>query len=672
MTATADQVAPHYQQLKARVLELSNSYHVWDISLESDAVYDGLFRELELIEAAHPEFIEPDSPTQRVGGAPVPKLLPVAHSAPMLSIDNSMDAAAAEAFVRGVAGQLGVSPDTLEFTREPKYDGLSCALRFVDGVFTQAITRGDGETGEDVTAQVRTIKSVPMRVPGGFTGEIRGEVMMGKKEFETLNERLVAAGEEPYKNPRNAAAGALRTLDPKITASRRLTFYAYVLLDAPSYGYTKQSEVLAALRKLGFMVSALADVVVGIEGVLVSFEQVKSVRGDILFEIDGVVYKVNLFAQQDALGWNIRTPRFITAYKFPAEEKPTLLTAIDVQVGRTGALTPVARLQTIFVGGVEVSNSTLHNEHQVRNIKGVRVGDTVIMRRAGDVIPELVRPILELRPADSVEWSMPTNCPCCGSEVKFISGGKDSVGGHYCMAGTSCPDQRLFRITHFGSRAGMDIESLGEGSAVDLINTGHISKISDLYSLDASKVAEIKGWAKTSAAKLVTGVANSVGRPLRRFIFALGIENVGEGTAKRLATHFGTWAALRAATYNDLVAIDDVGEITANSILGTFADEHAGPEIDLLASLVKPEPEVKVLGGPLAGKTLVATGTFPTLSRTEAKALIEKMGGKTSDSVSKKTFAVIAGEDAGSKLTKARDLEIPVHDEAWLLALDGI
>lgn len=673
MTPVSPEVAGRYQQLKVRVIQLSDAYHVHDAPLESDAIYDGLYRELEAIEASHPELIESDSPTQRVGGEPVSSLPEVAHVAPMLSLENSMDAIAAEAFVRSVAAELGLPETEVQFTREPKYDGASCDLKYVDGVFVQAVTRGNGETGEDVTAQVRTIRTVPMRVPGSFTGHVRGEVLMAKKDFADLNSRLAAAGEELYKNPRNAASGALRTLDPKITSTRRLTFFAYTLLEAEKYGFKDHGVALEHLKSLGFKVSTLFTRVNGVDGVLASFKDIEAVRDDLPYEIDGVVYKVAGFSQQTALGWNTRTPRFATAYKFPAEERPTLLEAIEVQVGRTGALTPVARLTTVFVGGVDVSNSTLHNEHQVRNIKGVREGDTVIIRRAGDVIPELVRPILELRPAASVEWSMPLGCPCCGSEVKFIIGkSKDAVGMHFCMAGTACPDQRQNRIIHYGSRLCMDIDSLGEGKVVDLIAEGCVSKISDLYSLDPAKLAEIKGWGKPSAAKLLKGVADSVGRPLRRFIFGLGIEGVGETTGKDLAKHFGTWAAFRAATEADLLAVDGVGEITAGSITAAFSDAVQSAEIDLLASIVNPEPEVKVEGGFLAGKTLVVTGTLPTLGRQEAKALIEKLGGKTSDAVSKKTFAVIAGADAGSKLAKASALELPVYDEAWLISLGDI
>jgi DNA ligase (NAD+) len=670
MTETID-IELRYSQLKSQVIGLAHAYYVLDDPKVSDAVYDGLFRELQDLEAQRPDLVEPDSPTQRVGGTPVAHLVSVKHSAPMLSIDNAMDAEATAKFVREVALELGIPEDRVVFTREPKYDGASCGLRYVAGQFVQAVTRGDGETGEDVTAQVRTIHAVPLRLARPFTGEIRGEVMMTKKDLARLQASQRAAGEKVSPNARNAAAGSLRTLDPKVTASRRLTFFAYNIVNPEALGYTSQIDVLNDLRELGFQVSDLATEVVGLGEVLAAFEEVAQTRDSLPFDIDGVVFKVSSFFQQTVLGWNARTPRWARASKFPAEERPTRLEAIDIQVGRTGKLTPVARLTPVFVGGVTVSSSTLHNEHQVNNIKQVRAGDTVIIRRAGDVIPELVGPVMELRPETAVPFKMPAHCPTCGSTVKFIPGSDEGMGEHYCTGGTSCPDQRVFRLTHLGSRLCLDIEGLGEGSVKDLINAGLVMKGSDLYCLDASRAAQLPGWGTVSAAKLVAGIADSVGRPLRRFLHALGIEGVGEGTSKRLALHFGSWDAVRAATEAELVAIPDVGPITAASIVAAFQDEHFGPEIDRLAHFVKPADEAKVSGGPLAGKVVVVTGTLPTLSREEAKALVERLGGKASDSVSKKTFAVVAGENAGSKLDKAKDLSVQVQDEAWLLALQA-
>jgi DNA ligase (NAD+) len=672
MTDMADaSVEARYQGLKQRVIELDYAYHVEDSPLVSDDVYNGLFRSLQELEAAHPHLVEPDSPTQRVGGKPVRSLPTVKHKVRMLSIDNAMDAAAAEAFVRAVAEELGIAPEDVVLTREPKYDGASCALHYVDGVFVQAVARGDGDEGEDVTAQVRTIRSVPLRLAKPLTCEVRGEVVMHKQDFERLNERQRAAGEKEYANPRNAAAGSLRQLDPKVTASRRLSFYAYVLVDAEGHGYESQDAALKDLAGMGFRVSDLFSVVTGIEGVQASYEEVAAVRDSLPYEIDGVVYKLARFRHQATLGWRSRTPRWAIAYKFPAQERPTLLETIDIQVGRTGTLTPVGRLEPVHVGGVTVTNVTLHNEHQVNNVKGVRAGDTVIVRRAGDVIPELVRPLLELRPADSVPFAMPACCPACGSAVKFIPGSEEGMGKHYCTGGTACPDQRLFRITHYGSRLCMDIEGLGEATVVELLDAKLISKTSDLYKLTVDDLKVLPGWGATSATNLVTEIQKTaIGRPLRRFLAALGIEGVGEGTAKLLAQHFSTWEDFCTATEAQLVAIDGIGEITAGSILAAFADEQAGQEMDLLAQLAQPAAEAKkATGGPLTGKTVVVTGTLPTLSREQAKALVEQLGGKPSESVSKKTYAVVFGESAGSKLAKAKDLGVPQHEESWLLAL---
>lgn len=651
-----------YIKLKDEVARLAQAYYEQDAPLGSDAVYDDLFRQLQLMEAAHPELRAPDSPTQRVGGAPLKALPSVKHKVPMLSLDNAMDADEARAFVESVAKALHLKEPALAFTREPKYDGLSCSLHYQDGLLVQAVTRGDGEQGEDVTAQVRTIQTVPLKLAKPWTCEVRGEVLMTKQDFESLNNRQRAAGEKEYANPRNAAAGSLRVLDPRVTAVRRLSFFAYTLVDAPSHGLATQADALDALVALGFKVSDLFSVVFGLGGVLTSFQEVAALRASLPYEIDGVVYKLAFFKDQEVLGWNSRTPRWAIAFKFPAEERPTTLEAIDVQVGRTGALTPVARVKPVSVGGVVVSNVTLHNQDQVW-AKDVRVGDTVVIRRAGDVIPEVVRSLPDLRSETAEVWQMPHHCPECGSPVVQVQ------ATHVCTGGTSCPAQRLYRITHYGSRLGMDIEGLGEGSVKDLLSAGLIQNVSDLYRFNAFEAAKLEGWGSVSAAKLATAIAESVGRPLRRFIFALGIESVGEGTAKRLAQHFGSWEAFRAATHEDFLSVADVGPVTAGAILAAFADEHFGPEMDCLAGMVKPQPESKKAGGPLTGKTVVVTGTLPTLSREQAKALVEQFGGKASDSVSKKTFAVVAGEAAGSKLAKAKELGVPVYEESWLISL---
>lgn len=658
-----------YESLKSTVAKLAHAYYVEDAPLVADAVYDSLFRQLQDVEARDPSLAAQDSPTQRVGGAPLKELPPVRHEVPMLSLDNAMNAAEARGFVTMVAGRLGLrlEPENLVFSVEPKYDGLSCALRYLDGLLVRAVTRGDGQEGEDVTAQVRTIQTVPLRLAQPLSCEVRGEVLMPKKAFEQLNQRQRDAGEKEYANPRNAAAGSLRVLDPRVTASRHLAFFAYALVDGEARNEcTTQSQVLQMLQGLGFQVAPSPAPVIGAEGIQAAFEQFGSKRKELPFEIDGVVFKLDSLAQQERLGWNQRTPRWAIAYKFPAEEKTTIVEAIDVQVGRTGALTPVARLKPVAVGGVVVANVTLHNQDQVW-AKDVRVGDTVVVRRAGDVIPEIVCSLPDLRPASARPWSMPESCPVCGCPVGRIQ------AAHFCTAGMQCQAQRLFRIAHYGSRLGLDIEGLGEQTVRQLLAEGLISRASDLYSLTQESLQELPGWGATSAKNLVDQIqVAAVGRPLHRFIYALGIESVGEGTAKRLAQRFGSWAALSKATEEELLAIEDIGPITASAITAALESPSFGQEIGALAEFARPKDvEAVQAGGPLAGKSVVVTGTLPSLSREQAKALVEKLGGKPSDSVSKKTFAVVAGDAAGSKLTKAQALGVAVHGEEWLLALEN-
>lgn len=657
-----------YNALCNQVAQWAHDYYVLDCPVVSDALYDSQFRQLQELELTFPELVRADSPTQRVGGAPIPEFVTVPHAVPMLSIDTVTTAEEAMAVVARVAAELGISPDEVRCMREPKYDGLSLGLHYLDGWLERALTRGDGEAGEDVTAQVRTIRSIPIRLPVPFTGEVRGEAMMKKADFERVNAEALARGEKALVNTRNGAAGSVRTLDPKVTAARRISFFAFGLATLDGMvtpgldrsAITGQDVVLDYLRTLGFVVSPEASVVVGAEAIQSSFEAMAAIRADLPFDIDGVVYKVASFDQQATLGWNHRVPRWAMAYKFPAEERTTVVEDIDVQVGRTGALTPVARLKPVFVGGVTVTNATLHNQAQVWE-KDVRIGDTVVVRRAGDVIPEIVGSMPELRTATVEPFVMPAVCPVCGSHVIQIQ------ATHYCTGGTSCSAQRLFRITHYGSRPGLNIDDLGESSVRQLLDENLINGISDLYALTTDAMQVLDGWGAVSARNLVDAIAGTRGRPLRKFIFGLGIEGVGEGTAKRLAQAFGSWSAIRAATEAELMAVPDIGPITTQSLLGAFADPHFGAEIDRLAALVQPTDEAKLAGGVLTGKTVVITGTLPTLSREAAKALVESLGGKASDSVSKKTFAVVAGDAAGSKLTKAQELGIPVYAEAWLL-----
>jgi DNA ligase (NAD+) len=656
--------AERVSALRAHVSALADAYYVQGVSLVEDGEYDALFNELAQLEMQFPELVTPDSPTQRIGGAPLKELPTVTHTVPMLSLANAMTDEEAERFVMAVAAELDIPPDTVVLVKEPKYDGLAIRLSYVDGLLVQAATRGDGETGEDVTAQCKTIRSIPLKLAAPLTMEVRGEVLMLTADFNALNARQRAAGEKEFANPRNAASGSLRQLDPKITAQRKLSFFAYGLADASAVGLTDQMQILEFLKGQGFCVSDLAETVVGLQGLKASFDAAAKIRPSLGFGIDGITYKVANLEQQEQIGWVARSPKWAIARKFPPEEMPTLLQAIDVQIGRTGAVTPVARLKPVFVGGVTVTNVTLHNLQQVR-LKDVRVGDAVIVRRAGDVIPEILAPMLDRRPDGATEWLMPEHCPECGSPIHQIG------AEHFCTGGASCPAQRLYRITHFASRLAMDIEGLGESTVTTLLNHGFISRASDLYCLDAARLMQMPGFGEQSVANLIAAISGTRGRPLNKMIYSLGIEGVGEKSAKDLAQAFGTWAAFAGATREQLIAVRDIGDVTADSILEFLHSPDTAEESHRLAMLIEPAPVEKLAHGVFAGKTLVLTGTLPTLKREDATAMIEAAGGKVAGSVSKKTFAVVAGEAAGSKLDKARSLSVPIWDEAAFLAQLG-
>lgn len=659
-TTPAERVAA----LRAHVARLAHAYYVLDKPLVSDGEYDALYRDLERLEAEYPDLVTSDSPTQRVGGTPLKDFPSVTHRTPMLSLTDALEEERARRFAQSCADALGVGIEEVEYCSEDKYDGLAITLTYVDGLLHQAATRGDGETGEDVTAQVRTVKSVPLRLPEPLTIEVRGEMMMLDADFAKVNAELVAAGKDPLVNPRNSAAGSIRQLDPKVTATRRLTFFGYGMNGAEDHNFTDQLSVLDFLKSLGFRVSPNVQRVVGFEGIKAAFAAMGAKRKTLGWGIDGVVFKVANLEQQEQIGWVSRSPKWAIAYKFPPEEMPTELLAIDIQVGRTGAITPVGRLKPVFVGGVTVTNGTLHNLGQVR-LKDVRVGDTVIVRRAGDVIPEILRPMLERRPENSIPWEMPATCPECGSPLHQVG------AEHFCTGGSRCPAQRLYRITHFASRLAMDIEGLGESTVATLLNEGFITQASDLYSLDTARLASRPGFGEQSAGNLAAAIAGTRGRPLPKFLFSLGIEGVGESTAKDLARAFGTWEAFAAATREALLAVPDVGEVTADSVLEFLQSPDTAQEAQRLASLIMPKAVEKTAVGVLTGKTLVLTGTLPTLSREAAKAMIEAAGGKVAGSVSKKTSVVVAGEAAGTKLDTAKALSIPVWDEAELLAQLG-
>ncbi len=656
-----------YEALKKAASYHAHRYYVLDDPEISDAEYDQLFRQLRTFESEHPELVAPDSPTQRVGGAVLGGFEEVRHLVPMLSIDNAMNAAEAADFVRRLASALGLAPDELRFFVEPKYDGVSCALVYEFGLLTCAASRGDGFTGENVTAQVRTIRNVPLRLPTLAEVprfEVRGEVLMTKKDFAAVNEAQTAAGEKLFANPRNAAAGSLRQLDPSVTAKRKLRFFSYSfgscdfgdsLLELPA----KQSERIALLTELGFEVSTSLFSATGPEEVEQVFQGMAQRRAGLPFDIDGVVFKLDDIELQEQAGWNTRVPRWAVAYKFPPEEAVTKLLGIDIQVGRTGPLTPVARLSPVFVGGVTVANATLHNLDEIERL-GVLIGDDVIVRRAGDVIPEIVRVLAERRTGGETPFVMPSSCPVCGSAVHK----EQDKAVHRCTGGLKCDAQRLFALTHFASRLAMDIEGLGEGIVQKLLDAGLVHRPSDLYGLQAAQVEVLEGMGKSSAAKLLKALAASVGPDLNRFIYALGIPGVGETTAKDLAKAFLTWQSFSTATEEALMQVPNLGPVTADNVRSFFANEDNAREVAALAELVGPaEVQASSAAQTMAGKTVVITGTL-SLDREAFKARIEAAGGKVSGSVSKKTSFVLAGSDAGSKLTKAQELGVLVLDEA--------
>ena len=619
-----------------RELEAHNyRYYVEDAPAVSDAEYDRLFGELEAIEREYPELVTSDSPTQRVGGQAATQFEPVTHRVPMLSLSNAFTDEDVEAFDKRVRTLLGV--DAVEYSVEPKFDGLAVSLVYEGGQFALGATRGDGNTGENVSANLRTVRAIPMRLTPDAPPllEVRGEVLMLKREFAALNAAQQSAGERLFVNPRNAAAGALRQLDSAITASRRLAFFSYGV-GAVEWGGAEppatHSALLDLLAKLRFPVASQRRTVRGVQGLLGYYADIGAKRDRLPFQIDGVVYKVNALAQQDKLGFVSRAPRFALAHKFPAEELPTEVLAIGVQVGRTGALTPVAQLKPVFVGGVTVVSATLHNEDEVRR-KDVRVGDTVIVRRAGDVIPEIVRVLPDSRKAGARPFVLPKKCPECGSKVVRLEG--ETIAR--CSGGLVCPAQRKQALIHFASRRAMDIEGFGDKRVDQLVDSGRVHTPADIYALDAATLAALERMAEKSAANVIAAIDKSRSTTLARFIYALGIRHVGEATAADLARHFGGLDALLAANEQALLEVRDVGPVLAQSIFQFFAEAH---NRDVIARLRKAgvhwdesEPG-REPAGKLSGFTFVITGTLPTLSRDEAKALIEGHGGKVAGSVS--------------------------------------
>jgi len=676
-----DQQTPATRALALRELlnTYGHQYYVLDAPSVPDSEYDRLFRELQLLEAAHPELLTTDSPTQRVGGKPLDVFTSVRHAIPMLSIRSETDtiASGAEHFDERIRKELGldISDELVEYVAELKFDGLAMSLRYEDHVLVQAATRGDGEWGEDVTQNIRTIGQIPLRLPADAPKllEVRGEVYMARADFEALNDRQrtrIAAGEKNEKtfvNPRNAAAGAVRQLDSTIAAQRPLSFFAYGLGDITPQSeggivFSSHFDFLLQLKKWGFPVAKQTQCVKGAAGLVQFHQAIAQERDGLPFDIDGVVYKVNSLEEQQRLGFVTREPRWAVAHKYPAQEELTTVQAIEVQVGRTGKLTPVAKLAPVFVGGVTVTNATLHNEDEARR-KDVRVGDTVIVRRAGDVIPEVVSVVFEKRMQDAQLFTMPSHCPVCSSLAVREEGEAD----YRCTGGLFCSAQRKQAVLHFAHRRAVEIEDLGDKLVEQLVDAGIVNTLPDLYKLGLTALSQLDRMAEKSAANVLAGIEKSKSTTLPKFLFGLGIRHVGEATAKELSRHFGTLDAIMDATLDQLLQVSDVGPTVAQSIR-TFFDQAHNREVveQLKACGVHWKEGVASAGAslPLTGQTFVLTGTLQTMGRDEAQAKLEMLGAKVSGSVSKKTHAVVAGAEAGSKLEKAQSLGVTVLDES--------
>lgn len=657
-------------QLRELLTQYEYEYYVLDAPTVPDSEYDRLFHQLKAIEEDNPILITSDSPTQRVGAKAINAFATIAHRVPMLSLNNAFSEEELLAFENRILDMI--DQENMDYAVEPKFDGLAITLSYENGVFVQGATRGDGFSGEDVTHNLRTIRSIPMRLdtetPPALL-EVRGEVVMFKRDFEKLNQQQIANEEKIFANPRNAAAGSLRQLDAAITATRPLSFFAYGI--GASEGvpeFVTQFETMDYLKSLRLPVTQDRAIVTGITGLMSFYQGLLNKRAALPYEIDGVVYKVNALAQQKSLGFLSRAPRWAIAHKFPAEEALTVVEDITVQVGRTGAITPVARLSPVFVGGVTVTNATLHNMDEIIR-KDVRIGDTVTVRRAGDVIPEVVNAVLAKRPVDARLFSMPTHCPECKSHIVRPEG--EAVAR--CTGGLICPAQRKQGIAHFASRKAMHIDGLGDKLVDQLVEAGLVNNVADLYQLTLEQLSSLERMAEKSAQNLLDALQASKSSTLARFIYALGIRNVGEATAKDLAQHFGNLSQLMQADIPALEAVSDIGPIVAESIVNFFAEPQHLTLIQTLQAVGIHWDDITLSHSHdaqlLAGKVFVLTGTLPNMSRDEAKAMIEAQGGKVTGSVSKKTHYLLAGEAAGSKLAKAESLGIAVIDEAMLLSM---
>lgn len=665
MSTTTD-IEQSIAQLRDEINHHNYQYYVLDAPQIPDAEYDQLMRKLEALEKEAPELITADSPTQRVGAKPQAGFDEVVHAVAMLSLDNAFSDEEMRLFDKRLRERLAV--DTVTYCAEPKLDGLAVSLRYEDGRLIRAATRGDGRVGEEITQNIRTISSVPLRLIGSSWPrilEVRGEVYMPRAGFEALNRRQLEKGDKPFVNPRNAAAGSLRQLDPRVTATRPLAIYCYGVGEVEGSELPPlQSEILVWLKSWGLRVSPETQQVNGIEACLDYYRQIGAQRDALPYEIDGVVFKVDAIKQQQALGAVARAPRWAIAYKFPAQEAMTRVIDIDVQVGRTGALTPVARLEPVFVGGVTVTNATLHNEDEVQR-KDVRSGDMVVVRRAGDVIPEVVSVVVARRPDNAQPFVMPHECPVCGSEVRRVEG--EAVSR--CSGGLYCPAQRKEAVKHFASRRAMDIEGLGDKLVEQLVEMGWLHSVADLYDRDALPHHKLAGLARMgdkSATNLIAAIEKSKQTTLARFLFALGIREVGEATAQALANHFGSLPAIMKADEAALLQVPDVGPVVVANLLAFFHEPHNREVIASLQRLGVHWPDVAAavdLPQPLAGKTFVLTGTMTTMTRDEAKKKLQALGAKVTSSVSKKTSYVVVGADPGSKRDKAEKLGVTQLDE---------
>jgi DNA ligase (NAD+) len=669
MKANKENIKDKIQELIEKISTFDYQYYVLDNPSISDFEYDKIFRSLVDLENENPELIRPDSPSQRVGGKALDAFESVIHRQAMLSLNNAFDDDELIAFDKRIKDDIGI--DEVEYAVEPKFDGLAITLTYENGIFVQGATRGDGYTGENVTHNLKTIRSIPTKLnyihPPKLL-EVRGEVLMLKKDFELLNQKQESLGEKQFANPRNAAAGSLRQLDPRITATRPLTFFSYGLgVCEPNLNLKTHTQTIQLLKQFNLPISDLSTSVKGVKGLQSFYDKVSKLRNALAYDIDGVVYKVNSFNYQNELGFVSRAPRWAIAHKFPAEEALTEILDINVQVGRTGAITPVARLKPVFVGGVTVTNATLHNEDEMTR-KDVHIGDIVSVRRAGDVIPEIVRVLINKRPKTIKKFRMPTECPECGSALVRI----DDEAIIRCSGGLVCPAQQKQSIIHFASRKAMDIEGLGDKSVEQLVTVGLIHELPDIFKLKLEQLINLDRMAEKSSRNLLDAIEKSKSTSLPRFIYALGIRNVGESTAKDLAGFYGDLDEIMKQTEESLQIVPDIGPTVAKSISDFFRQTKSREVINSLIGLGVYWPKYNIKkssSGIFATKTFVLTGTLPSMSREEAKSIIEMNGGKVVGSVSKKTDYVVAGSDAGSKLTTAQELGLKIISQQELLKL---